>query len=406
MRVFILFILLFAFVCGGKAQSADSLVLQYLTEERVPISADNKVVLLKSGKEKFHDLFEHLSNARHHIHMEYFNFRHDSIAGLLFSILGEKVKEGVEVRLIFDDFGNKSNNQPLKKKDLEQIRATGIEIEKFDPIRFPYLNHVFHRDHRKIVVIDGVIAYTGGMNVADYYIDGLPQIGEWRDMHLRVEGSAVHALQEIFLTIWNKETKQKIGGGDYFPEEAAGKGGKTVAIVDRAPKTNPKKLRRVFAKSIQSAQQKIQIVNPYFVPTKSIKKEIKKAIDRGVDVEIMISSKADIPFTPEASRYISHQLMKRGADIYMFDNGFHHTKIMMIDDSFCTVGSANLDSRSLRYDYETNAFIFNKETTRELTEMFERDKLNSTIMTRENWKARSRWKRFVGWFAHLFTPVL
>lgn len=405
MRLKLLLVLLFI-VLIGKAQNADSLVLQYLTEQNIPVHTGNKVVLLKSGEEKFDDLFSHIRQAKHHIHMEYFNFRNDSIAAVLFTLLTEKAKEGVEVRLLFDAFGNSSNNRPLKKKHLKLIRQQGIEIEKFDPIRFPYINHVFHRDHRKIVVLDGTIGYTGGMNVADYYIEGLPEIGDWRDMHLRVEGEVVTELQNIFLDIWNKTTKQAIGGLLYFPQTEEKHGDKTVAIVDRVPKRDPKTLRRVFEKSIRSAQHKVQIVNPYFVPTKSIKKEIERAIERGVDMQIMISAKSDIPFTPEATFYVSHKLMKKGATIYQYNGGFHHSKIMMIDSVFSTVGSTNLNSRSLRFDYETNAFIFDKEITKELTDLFEEDKKNCDVMSEESWKKRSKWKRFVGWFAHLFTPFI
>lgn len=385
---------------------SDSLVASYLTESGACLSTQNNVKLLKSGTEKFNDLFPEIQQAKHHIHMEYFNFRNDSIVGLLINLLTRKAQEGVEIRLMFDAFGNLSNNRPLSKKHLREIRNRGIQIVKFDPIHFPYIHHVFCRDHRKIAIIDGVTSYTGGMNIADYYIQGLPQIGDWRDMHIRLDGSATHDLQRIFIEMWEKQTKERLEGELYFPQPTIGNNGKTVAIVDRWPGRNPKLMRRAMAYSIRAAQHKVQIINPYFVPTNSIKKEIKKALKRGVDVEIMISSKSDIPFTPEASFYVSHKLMKKGAKIYMFNKGFHHSKIMMIDDTFCTVGSTNLNSRSLRYDYETNAFVFDESTTRELTDMFEKDKTDSTLMTPENWKKRSRWKRFVGWFAHLFTPFI
>ena len=143
---------------------------------------------------------------------EYFNFRNDSIANALFDLLAKKAEEGVEIRALFDSFGNSSNNKPLKKKHLKAIRAKGIEIEEFDPIRFPWINHAFRRDHRKIIVIDGEIGYTGGMNIADYYINGLPKIGEWRDIHIRMEGNAVECLQDIFLDMWNETTNQNIQG--------------------------------------------------------------------------------------------------------------------------------------------------------------------------------------------------
>jgi len=393
----------------NKTQS-DSILISYLKEYGIETTNHNELKLLKSGKEKFIDLFQKIEEAKHHIHLEYFNFRNDSIANTLFELLGKKAQEGVEVRAIFDAFGNASNNQPLKKKHLKAIREKGIEIVKFDPIKFPWINHVFHRDHRKIVVIDGTIGYTGGMNIADYYINGLPEIGEWRDMHVRIEGEAVSHLQDIFLDMWNKCTKQDIGGNAYYPYRTSSSTVPSeeneVAIVDRYPKKNAKTMRRVYAKAIESAERNVQIINPYFTPTRIIKKAIKKAVEKGVNVEIMIPGKSDIKFTPDAALYIANQLRKKGANIYIYNGGFHHSKIMMIDSTYCTVGSTNLNSRSLHYDYEVNAFIFDKETTDELITMFKEDQEDSTLLTAEIYKKRSLWKKFVGWFAHLLTPFL
>lgn len=421
LRIFILFLFLPLFYAQASivdsltthprdsiGLTSDSLLLRFLKESSIPISHTNKVRLLKSGREKFIDLFQAIRQAKHHIHLEYFNFRNDSIANALFDLLAEKAKEGVEVRAMFDAFGNWSNNKPLKKKHLKKIRERGIEIVKFDPFRFPYINHAAHRDHRKIAVIDGKVAYTGGMNIADYYINGLPKIGTWRDMHIRIEGKAVSDLQEIFLTIWNKETKQDVGGQVYFPPQK-GQTDSTnvvVAIVDRTPKKNSRMLSHAYAMAIYAAQKNVHIVNPYFVPTSSIKKALYRTIDRGVKVEIMVSSTSDIPFTPDAALYKLHKLMKRGATVYMYNGGFHHSKIMMVDDLFCTVGTANLNSRSLRYDYETNAFIFDQKTTAELNAMFRKDIEHCTQLTPEVWKKRPVWKKFVGWFANLFTPFL
>lgn len=456
-------LLFFLLLCGGATKlhaqeiQSDSIVKELLKEWGAPTTEHNKVKLLKSGKAKFADMFESISQARHHIHLEYFNFRNDSIAGALFELLARKASEGVEVRALFDAFGNMSNNQPLKKKHLEVIRAKGIEIYKFDPITFPYVNHVLKRDHRKIVVIDGKEAYTGGMNVADYYLNGTPQVGSWRDMHMRIEGPAVDDLQRIFLKTWNKVTDQELGGEAYFPDKTEVMNGTNqleadsvshledcwtdcservmcdslsylqlvrkeldtlqtgigpwhtdveLAIVDREPGVTPKIIRHAYAASINQANEKIQLINPYFVPTHSIKKALKKALKRGVKVEIMISSHSDIPFTPDASFYFAYKLVKRGATVYLYDEGFHHSKIMMVDDTFCTLGSTNLNSRSLRYDYEVNAFIFDKGVTQELIDMFEDDKHDSTLFTREVWKERSSWKRFVGWFANIFAPFL
>ena len=165
-------------------------------------------------------------------------------------------------------------------------------------------------------------------------------------------------------------------------------------------------MRQVYAKAIESAENKVQIINPYFTPTKTVKKAIKKAVAKGVNVEIMIPGKSDIGFTPDAALYIANQLRKKGANIYIYNGGFHHSKIMMVDSLYCTVGSTNLNSRSLHYDYEVNAFVFDTETTDSLITIFNQDKEDSTLLTSEIYKKRSVWKKFLGWFAHLFTPFI
>ncbi len=391
---------------------ADSIFAHFLKQRNIPLTQHNQLELLPSGREKFNSLFEAIKQAKHHIHMEYFNFRSDSIAKEMFTLLAEKAKEGVKVRTMFDAFGNFSNNRPLKKEHLKMLNERGIEIVKFDPIRFPYINHVFCRDHQKIVIIDGKVGYTGGMNIADYYINGLPEIGAWRDMHIRIEGPAVEQLQQAFLHVWNKETKQKVNGQEFFPfskdslDRLPAGAGNQVAIVQRVPHENPDIIRKAYIAAIDAAEHKIQIINPYFTPTSSIRRAIKRAARRGVRVEIMIPGKSDIPFTPDAGFYIANRLRKAGAHIYVFNGGFHHSKIMIVDDRFCTIGSTNLNSRSLRYDYEINAFIFDLPLTDELSHIFREDKQCSTIMTREEYRKRSAWRRFVGWFANLFTPVI
>ena len=311
-----------------QQKNSDSTLVAYLNNLGIETTTHNKLKLLKSGEEKFIDLFQKIEEAKHHVHLEYFNFRNDSIANALFELLAKKAKEGVEIRATFDAFGNFSNNQPLKKKHLKEIREKGIEIVKFDPLRFPWINHVFHRDHRKIVVIDGKIGYTGGMNIADYYIKGLPEIGDWRDMHIRVEGTAVNYLQDIFLDMWNKCTQQEIGRNLYYPlrndSAITYLSGKNVAIIDRYPRKDPKTMREVYAHAIENAENEVQIINPYFTPVKRIKKAIKKAVKNGVKVEVMIPGKSDIGFTPDAALYIANQMRKKGVDIYIYKK-IHNT---------------------------------------------------------------------------------
>ena len=418
--IIIAFIACLCIIAEVSAQTSDSLIVNQLEEEGVKFSHNNSVTLLMSGQEKFDDMFQAIRQARSSVHLEYFNFRNDSIASLLFDILAEKAKEGVEVRALFDGFGNDSNNQPLLKRHLKSIRSRGIEIFEFDPVRFPWVNHVLHRDHRKIVVIDGQIAYTGGMNVADYYINGTKQVGEWRDMHCRIDGDEVNTLQAIFLRIWNKTARQNIHGAKYFrgthggyyfkglkPDTCCTAGHKTVGIINREPRTSNKIIRTFYTNAINDAQDSIKLVNPYLTLNHKLKKALRQAVKRGVKVEVMVSAHSDIPLTPDCVFYNVHKLMKHGVNVYIYEPGFHHTKIIMVDGRFCTVGSANLNSRSLRFDYEENAVIIDRCTTAQLSKMFDRDKTKSFLLTPNKWKKfRTPWQKFVGCFAHLLAPVL
>lgn len=420
-RLMIFVLMAFIFVLSaGADERADSLIVRQLEAEGVIFSKDNSVTLLMSGQEKFDDMFKAIREAHQTVHLEYFNFRNDSIADLLFDILAEKVKEGVTVRALFDGFGNSSNNQPLKKHHIENLRQRGIQIYEYKPLKFPWFHAIFNRDHRKIVVIDGKIAYTGGMNVADYYIKGTEVVGSWRDMHCRIEGDEVNTLQRIFRRMWQRVTGEEINGEDlyrgyttpeYFhdlkPDTTATAGSKMVGIINREPHVSRKIIRQFYLDAINDAKDSIKLVNPYMTLSPKLKRALRQAVKRGVDVQIMVSKKSDIPLTPDCMFYNVHRLMKNGAKVWIYEPGFHHTKIIMVDGRFCTVGSANLNSRSLRWDYEENAVIVDPNTTRELNDMFERDKQDSFYLTEESWdKWRTPWKKFVGWFATLLTPFL
>ncbi len=421
MRLRQLFIFIFCCIASlANAVTSDSLIVGKLREAGVKFSCNNSVTLLMNGQEKFDDMFSAISQAKSSVHLEYFNFRNDSIASRLFEILVRKAREGVEVRALFDSFGNSSNNRPLKKRHLEELRSHGVEIYEFDPLRFPWVNHVFHRDHRKIVVIDGKIAYTGGMNVADYYIKGTKQVGEWRDMHCRIEGDEVNTLQSIFLRIWNKTTQPNVHGAQYFrgfrgadyitglkPDTCATAGHKMVGIINREPLTSNKIIRTFYINAINEAIDSIKIINPYLTLSSALKRALRNAVKRGVKVEVMVSAHSDIPLTPDCVFYNVHKLMKHGVDVYIYKPGFHHTKVIMVDGKFCTVGSANLNARSLRFDYEENAVIIDRYTTKELSDMFDADKKQSFRLTPQTWNEfRTPWKKFVGWFAHLLAPWL
>ena len=399
---------------------SDSLIVKQLRTKGIQFSNNNSVTLLTTGQEKFDDLFKAIDQAHSSIHLEYFNFRNDSINNELITRLAKKAKEGIEVRAIFDGFGNASNNRPMRKRHLKEIRKKGIEIYEFKPMAFPWIQDIFNRDHRKIVVIDGKIGYTGGMNVADYYIKGTKAVGEWHDMHCRIEGDAVNTLQKIFLQMWNKVSGQNVHGAKYYrgisnanyikglkADTCKSAWHQMVGIINREPHVSKDIIRFFYEKAINDAKDSIKIINPYFTLSPKLRTALKNAAKRGVKVEIMLSVKSDIPLTPDCSYYNAHKLMKDGCTIWLFEPGFHHTKIILVDGKFCTIGSANLNSRSLRWDREVNAVVIDKGITKELDTIFENQKKKCFKLTEEKWnKWRTPWQKLKGKLGYFLSPFL
>ncbi len=368
----------------------------------VPFYEDCSVELLPTAKVKFDALFEEIRQAQKYVHMDYFKFQDDSICSELFLLLARKVKEGVSVKVLFDDVGNKYSDLPLRRAMLDTLRNQGVEIFPFDKMRFPWVNHLFHRDHHKIVVIDGHCAYTGGMNITDYYLYGKPSIGEWRDMHMRLSGPIVAGYEHIFNVMWYDVT------GQFLPDAPASNflpnGDISMAMVSRMPNQQSSNMRDAIAAAIDNAQECIQIVNPYSTLTRTVRQALYRALQRGVKLQFMVSYNGDAPVAQNVQAIEMHKLMKRGAEIYYYENGFHHGKEMMIDNDFCFVGTTNMDGRSLRNDYEVSAFIFDQTTTAQLQEIFRQDiERHCFLLTPEVWKERfSTGTRFVG---RLFTPI-
>ena len=357
----------------------------------LPIYEGNTTRILPTGEIKFRDLFEAVEKAEKYILMDYFKFQQDSICGALLEILRRKVQQGVEVKIIFDSFGNKSSDLPLSDTLQTRIRESGIEIAAFDPVRFPWINHLMHRDHHKIAIIDGKTVYTGGMNVADYYLHGKPKVGKWRDMHIRMDGPIVQAYEELFWKMWHKEQPPSPlpRKGECLPSLMGGVGGESVAFASRWPKETPKIMRQTYSIAIDNADHLVQIVNPYAMLFGEVRAALRRALERGVRVQFMVSTKSDGKVNDDVIGLEMRKLMKRGAEVYYYGDGFHHSKVMMIDSLFCTVGTTNLDARSLCFDYEVNAFIFSPATTHELQQIFYDDiEKSSTLLTPEVWKER------------------
>ena len=356
----------------------------------------NEITLLPSARAKYDDMFQAIREARRFVHLEYFIFRNDSVGRALMDILHSKANEGVEVRLLIDAYGNYKAPHPWTGNQLDSIRSLGIQTAIFDPLRFPWIPNMLHRDHRKIVVVDAQSAYTGGMNVADYYLHGTPRTGPWRDMQMRMEGPVVDEFERIFEHIWTKTTKEPLDTLRYRSDGQPA-GDKLVSVVNREPSRTPRQIRQSYVKALQAARSEVRIVNPYPTTTHSVRRAMKKALHRGIRMKIMVSGRSDNRVTPEVVGIQMKKMMKRGAEVYYFEDGFHHSKLMTVDHELASIGTANLDGRSMRYDYEVNAFIFSPDVTHQIDSIFDADVINSELLTPDNFRQRfSLKKRFVG----------
>ncbi|MBP5380888.1 MAG: cardiolipin synthase [Bacteroidaceae bacterium] len=402
MRGCALFLFCLLFSCSISGQEATERVRSALRNIGCNEHKGCSIELLPSAREKYADMFGRIEEAQRFVHLEYFIFRKDSVGRILLNILSRKAQEGVEVRLLIDAYGNHKAPCPMTRADLDSIQAMGIDVRLFDPIHFPYIQNMYHRDHRKIVVVDGMWAWTGGMNVADYYVKGTRRTGPWRDMQVRVSGPVVDELESIFEHIWQKSSKTRLDTTRYRSQHADSSG-VSIAVVNREPGRRSRVMRRAFAAVISAARDSIRIVNPYPTMTRRVERSLRKALRRKVGVEMMISSRMDTKITPDIVAIRMRKLQRRGAKVWLYDGGFHHTKTMTVDGKLCMVGTANLDGRSLRYDYEVSLVAYDSLTTQYLDSIFDDDLKDSELMTRKVFRRRySPWHRFIG---RLMQPV-
>jgi cardiolipin synthase len=359
--------------------------------------------IMPSGVEKFHNLEKDLLSAKHYIHIEYYKWYNDSIGRHLMDVLAQCVSKGVQVRVLYDAFGNSGKAPNFNTDFIEYYRAKGIKLEGFDPMRFPYVNHALHRLHRKMVIIDGNMAYTGGLNVADYYIHGKPELGRWADMHARLSGPIVAGYQQLFADLWYKQTREKLDSVAYLSPDLhlyeVQQGGYDAFIVDREPGKKSSRIRQSYISSLAHAQHRVRIINPYIILVRDVRNALRECIERGVEVEILLGLHGDNTISEVSTAREIYNLARRGAKVWLCNECFHHDKVMIVDDSLCTVGTANLDARSLSFDYEVNAYFFSPQYSMQLNAYFDSHVKTSVQLTEDNWKELyPRYKRRLGWW--------
>lgn len=375
-----------------------------LESDQAVFTSDNDVELYFWGKDKFDDLKEDLMAAKKSIDIQYYIFKSDHIGKEILEILTIKSREGVDVRLLVDAVGGRS----LKEKDLRALKRAGGKVYTFFPSFFRYLNfRLNYRNHRKIVVIDDYIGYIGGFNVGDDYLGLYESMGPWRDTHLRIKGSSVADLKLRFLKDWtyasNSDIDPEVRNIDFTKKRQGDIG---VQIVTSGPDTELENIKNAYTKMIAEAQEEIIIQSPYFVPDQTIMDLLEIQITSGVEVSIMIPGNPDHPFVYPAAMFYLGKLAGLGANIYLYEYGFIHSKNIMIDKDLSTVGSTNMDNRSFRLNFEANAIIYSEEVNRKLRDQFMEDVKRSRKMTYEDYLKRPKTFKIKETLSKLLSPIL
>lgn len=389
---------------NANTKNYKDLIYLHLRNNGALLTQDNNIQIFNDGRVKFDSLLKDIENATNHIHIQYYIFRLDELGTRIADALTAKAKEGVKVRLLYDDMGSRS----LSKRHFKELIEAGGEVETFFPSILPIINpRLNYRNHRKIVVIDGEVGYLGGFNVGDEYIGLSRKFGYWRDTHLRLEGSALHPLQTRFIRDWNQASgRNDIEYDEFFFPIKPEKGNTSMQIVSSGPDEEWEQIKDGYLKLINLAREYIYIQTPYFIPDASFYDAIRIAALSGIDVRIMIPNKPDHPFVYWATYSYIGQMLRAGARVFIYDNGFLHTKMIVIDNKASTVGTANIDVRSFKLNFEVNAFIYDEKVSTDLAELFHRDMKLSTELTYEMYMDRTRMIKTKESIARLLAPIL
>lgn len=386
------------------------ILIDYLDKNgESPVTKNNHLKLYTDGHDKFHDLFEDIRNAKKSVNVEYYTFYSDKIGNQLLDLLMQKAKEGVKVRVLYDAWGSMG----ASKTWFKQLVDVGGEVSQFITSRNMISRYrINYHLHRKIVVIDGIISWTGGFNVGDQYLGEKKKFGYWRDTHVRIVGSASLLLQERFVMDWNasvaKDNEVITFDCDLFPDlgSLTLPGEKAVQIVSDGPDNDEAYMRNGLMRMMMLARKRLWIQTPYLIPDDAMLATWQIIAGSGVDVRIMIPCMPDHPFIYRATQWYANQLVKQGIKVYTYNNGFLHAKTTIVDDKFSTVGSFNQDFRSYELNFEDNAFIYDKEFNKEMAQQFLNDLKYCTEITEETIAKESHYLHLKQNFSRLLSPIL
>lgn len=370
-----------------------------------PITTYSKASVLKNGSETFSAIKEALTKAEKYIHMEYYIYRSDRLGQEIMDILVEKANSGVEVLFTFDAAGS----MKIRQADIARLKKANVQVKIFSPLKYGFFNQKFNfRNHRKIIVIDGKVGFVGGLNVGVEYLGEDKTVGFWRDTHLKLEGEAVFSLHTVFLLDW-----EYVSGRDVLEEYREEKFLANENIVDGAihvvasgPDTQQGIMGDIFFSMIASAEKSIWIATPYLIPNDSIRTALRVAAAKGVEVRILVPEKNDGFLTEYASKSYFSELLRYGVEIYSYQRGFLHQKIIIVDGNLATIGTANMDMRSFHLNFEVNVFLYGTSSIRDLVAHFEEDMEDSVKISPVQYYKRAFRERAKESFARLFSGVL
>ncbi len=371
------------------------------------LTKENKVHIYTNPSEMFESLLYELKSAKEFINMQYYTFKNDDMGKRVLEILSKKAKEGVQVRLLYDAVGSKK----FKKKYLKEFKKNGGKVSVFFPTFLKVINfNANYRNHRKIAIIDGKMAFLGGSNIGNEYLGQDEKLGNWRDTDIKVQGTSVNYLDLRFLMDWEYASKESIDFSRYLLndiEQDSGNNNTYIQIVSSGPDLRTPNIEYGYLNIIGLAKEYIYIQSPYLILDKATLEYIRLSCLRGVDIRIMIPSKPDHPFVYWATYYYVGELLEYGAKIYLYDeNSFMHAKTIVADDMILTIGTTNMDIRSFRLNFEVNAFIYSIDNAIKQRKIFENDIINSIELTKDMYDNRGGFIKFKEAISRLLSPIL
>ncbi len=382
-------------------------MVRFLSEISGEHLSQNRFELLVNGEEKFPEVLQTLETASKFIHMEYYDWENDTRGNQVKNILLKKIQEGVQVRILYDDYASRK----IKRNVIRELKQGGAEVYPKIKVKLKqFANRMNHRDHRKIIIVDGTIGFVGGINISDRYDNSIDTGLYWRDTHVKITGPLALSLQRHFVVSWNSSADRKITfDKKLFPDDPAapvkgtGALGQVVAGGPIYPKSN---IMLSYFKIFTLAKEKLYVTNPYFIPSESIMDALKQAAISGVDVRLMVPEKSDSAVVGAASRFYFKNLLQAGVRIFLYRKGFVHAKTVVADSMLSVVGTANMDIRSFDLNFEIMSVIYGKEFSDELEDVFLKDLEECDEFTLEQLNNTGIAKRLAYAVARLISSLL